>query len=143
MRVIVLVKATADSEAGLPPNEDMTAMLEAMGKYNEELVAAGVMQAGEGLKPSSAGKRIAFDGPSRRVIDGPFPNPNELVAGYWIWNVKDMDDAVAWAKRCPNPMPGPSELEIRPIYEMEDFGDAMTAEQIEREARLRKATEGS
>ena len=118
MRVMVLVKATVESERGdLPAPE----MLEAMGKFNEELIKAGVMQAGDGLKPSSAGKRIAFNGPGRMVIDGPFTETKELVAGFWLWDVKDMDDAVAWVKRCPNPMPGPSEIEIRPLYEMSDF----------------------
>jgi hypothetical protein len=128
MRVMVFVKATEDSEQGLPPAEDMTPMLEAMGKFNEELVNAGVMLSGDGLKPSSAGKRVAFDGPSRTVIDGPFAEARELVAGYWIWEVKDMDEAVAWVKRCPNPMRGPSEIEIRPFYEMADFGDAISPE---------------
>jgi hypothetical protein len=118
MRVMVFVKATEDSERGDLPTADM---FEAMGKYNEELVKAGIMLEGDGLKPSSAGKRIAFDGPSRMVIDGPFAETKELVAGYWIWEVKDLDEAIAWAKRCPNPMPGPSELEIRPFYTMEDF----------------------
>ena len=128
MRVMVLVKATKDSEAGtMPPAE----LFEAMGKFNEELVAAGIMQAGDGLKPSSEGKRVAFDGPNRTVIDGPFPATSELVAGFWIWQVKDMDEAVAWAKRCPNPMLGPSEIEIRPFYEMEDFAGALTPEVTE------------
>jgi hypothetical protein len=136
MRVMVFVKATVDSEAGLPPDESMTKMFEEMGKFNEELVNAGVMVDGDGLKPSSHGKRIAFDGPKRTVIDGPF-SVNEVVAGYWIWNVKDMDDAVAWAKRCPNPMLGPSELEIRPFYEMEDFGAAVTPELAAQEEELR------
>jgi hypothetical protein len=125
MRVMVFVKATEDSEKGLPPTEDMTAMFEAMGKYNEELVHAGVMVDGDGLKPSSAGKRIAFDGSSRTVIDGPFAEARELVAGFWIWEVKDMDEAVAWVKRCPNPMPGPSEIEIRPLYEMADLNEIL------------------
>lgn len=137
MRVMVFVKATEDSERGLPPAAEMTEMFEAMGKFNEELVKAGVMIDGDGLKPSSAGKRIAFDGASRTVIDGPFAEARELVAGYWVWEVRDMDEAVAWAKRCPNPMPGPSELEIRPFYETRDFGDAMTPEIAEREQRLR------
>jgi hypothetical protein len=128
MRVMVFVKATEDSERGLPPADDMAAMFEAMGKFNEELVNAGVMLSGDGLKPSSAGKRVAFDGPGRTVIDGPFAEARELVAGYWIWEVKDMDEAVAWVKRCPNPMRGPSEIEIRPFYEMADFGDVMTPE---------------
>src|SRR3546814_171613 len=137
MRVMVFVKATEDSERGLPPAAEMTAMFEAMGKFNEELVKAGVMIDGDGLKPSSAGKRIAFDGAKRTVIDSPFAEARELVAGYWVWEVKSMDEAIAWAKRSPNPMPGPSELEIRPFYEMEDFGDAVTPEVAEREQRLR------
>lgn len=125
MRVVVFVKATEDSEKGVMPS---TELLEAMGKFNQELVEAGIMVNGDGLKPSSQGKRIAFDGPSRLVIDGPFAETKELVAGFWLWTVKDMDEAVAWAKRCPNPMPGPSELEIRPLYEMEDFGEVLTDE---------------
>ena len=125
MRVMVLVKATTDSEAGIMPKPEL---FEEMGKFNEELVNAGIMQAGDGLKPSSHGKRIAFDGASRTVIDGPFAATSELVAGFWLWQVKVMDEAVAWAKRCPNPMPGPSELEIRPIYEMEDFAEVLTPE---------------
>jgi hypothetical protein len=118
MRVMVMVKATEDSEAGMMPS---AALLDAMGKFNEALVAAGVMLSGDGLKPSKLGKRIAFDGDSREVIDGPFAETRELVAGFWIWEVKDMDEAVEWVKRCPNPMPGPSEIEIRSFYEMEDF----------------------
>ena len=125
MRVMVLVKATKDSEAGIMPS---TELLEAMGKFNEELVNAGIMRAGDGLKPSSQGKRVAFDGSSRTVIDGPFAQTNELVAGYWLWEVKDMAEAVEWVKRCPNPMLGPSEIEIRPFYEMADFAEAMTPE---------------
>jgi hypothetical protein len=121
MRVMVLVKATADSEKGLVMDAATRKMFEAMGKFNEELIQAGIMKSGDGLKPSSHGKRIAFDGPGRTVIDGPFAETKELVAGFWLWEVKDMDEAVAWAKRCPNPMPGPSELEIRPLYEMSDF----------------------
>jgi hypothetical protein len=135
MRVIVFVKATKDSEAGTMPS---TELFEAMGKYNEELVNAGIMQAGEGLQPSVKGKRVGFDGPNRTVIDGPFAETKELVAGFWIWKVKDMDEAVAWVKRCPNPMPGPSEIEIRPVYEMEDFGDAATPEIIEHNEMLRQ-----
>ena len=139
MRVMVLVKATADSEAGvLPTTEDFAAM----GAYNERLVAAGVMKEGDGLKPSLNGKRIRFDGASRTVIDGPFPATSELVAGYWIWEVSDMADAVEWARQCPNPMPGPSELEIRTFYEMSDFGDAFTPELAEQEDALRKQVEG-
>lgn len=125
MRVMVLVKATKDSEAGAMPSEEL---LEAMGKYNEELINAGIMLAGEGLKPSSNGKRVAFDGPSRTIIDGPFAATGELVAGFWLWQVKDMAEAVEWAKRCPNPMPGPSELEIRPVFELEDFGESEAVE---------------
>jgi hypothetical protein len=118
MRVMVFVKATDESEKGILPT---TELLEAMGKFNEELVEAGIMLAADGLKPSSQGKRIAFDGPGRRVVDGPFAETRELVAGFWLWEVKDMEEAVAWVKRCPNPMPGPSEIEIRPLYEMADF----------------------
>jgi hypothetical protein len=118
MRVMVLVKATKDSETGrLPTAEEF----EAMGRFNQELIDAGVMLGGDGLKPSSHGKRIAFDGAARTVSDGPFAQTSELVAGFWIWEVRDMDEAVAWVKRCPNPMPGPSEIEIRPLYEMSDF----------------------
>src|SRR3546814_1198422 len=113
MRVMVFVKATEDSERGLPPAAEMTAMFEAMGKFNEELVKAGVMIEGDGLKPSSAGKRIAFDGANRTVLDGPFVAARELVAGYWVWEVKTMDGALAWAKRCTPPMPGPREIETR------------------------------
>ena len=134
MRVMVMVKATADSEAGAMPPADL---LEAMGRYNEELVEAGIMLAGEGLKPSSEGKRVAFDGAGRTVADGPFEATGELVAGFWLWRVKDMDEAVEWVKRCPNPMPGPSEIEIRPVFEAEDFGDALTPEAAERDERLR------
>ncbi|MCR0980862.1 YciI family protein [Roseomonas populi] len=125
MRVMVLVKATADSEAGTMPS---TELMEAMGRYNEELAAAGILLAGEGLKPSSQGKRVAFDGASRTVIDGPFAATGELVAGFWLWQVKSMEEALDWVRRCPNPMPGPSEVEIRPLYEMADFGEAMTPE---------------
>ena len=123
MRVMVLVKATEDSEKGFLPTPETMEMMEAMGRFNEELVRAGIMKAGDcdGLKPSSYGKRVAFDGPGRRVIDGPFAEARELVAGFWLWDVKDMDEAVAWVKRCPNPMPGPSEIEIRPLYEMADL----------------------
>ena len=119
MRVMVFVKATAESEAGEMPSMEM---FEAMDKFNQELIAAGIMQGeGAGLKPTSQAKRVAFDGVSRTVIDGPFIETKELVAGYWQWEVKDMDEAVAWVKRCPNPMPGPSEIEIRPLYEMSDL----------------------
>ncbi|QEH77348.1 YciI family protein [Sphingomonas sp. C8-2] len=121
MRVMVLVKATEDSEQGFRPTPEALAMFEAMGKFNDELVKAGIMISGDGLTPSSRGKRVAFDGPDQTVIDGPFAHPNELVAGFWLWQVKDMDEAVAWVKRCPNPMMGPSEIEIRPLYELEDL----------------------
>jgi hypothetical protein len=127
MRVMVLVKATADSEAGVMPTDELGA---AMGRFNEELVKAGVMLTGEGLRPSAQGKRVAFDGAARTVIDGPFAETRELVAGFWLWEVKDMDEAVAWVKRCPNPMPGPSEIEIRPVYEMADFAEALSAETL-------------
>ena len=137
MRVMVLVKATKDSEAGVMPS---TELLEAMGKFNEQLVEAGVMRAGDGLKPSSQGKRVRFDGPNRTVIVGPFAATHELVAGYWIWEVKDIDDAVAWVKRCPNPMLGPSEIEIRPVYEMADFAEAMTPDVAELHDRVREKT---
>ena len=125
MRVMVLVKATESSERGELPSAEM---LKAMGRFNEELADAGIMLGGDGLKPSAQGRRIAFEGPSRLVIDDPFAETKELVAGYWLWNVRDMDEAIAWAERCPNPMPGPSELEIRPLYEMEDFAETMTPE---------------
>jgi hypothetical protein len=125
MRVIVFVKATEDSERGAMPSPEL---IEAMGKYNEELVNAGIMVDGNGLRPSVHGKRIAFDGASRTVIDGPFAETRELVSGYWLWEVRDMDEAVAWLKRCPNPMPGPSEIEIRPILDMSDFAEVMTPE---------------
>ncbi len=128
MRVMVLVKATKDSEAGKMPSSEL---LEAMGKFNEQLANAGIMLSGEGLKPSSNGKRVAFDGPNRMVIDGPFAETKELVAGFWLWQVKDMAEAIAWVKRCPNPMPGPSEIEIRPVFEMSDFGEALTPQAAE------------
>jgi hypothetical protein len=134
MRVMVLVKATKDSEAGMMPS---TELLGAMGKYNEELVNAGIMLAGDGLKPSAQGKRVGFEGAKRMVIDGPFAETRELVAGYWMWEVKDMAEAVEWVKRCPNPMPGPSEIEIRPVYEMADFAEALTPEVAELHDRVR------
>ena len=135
MKVMVMVKATEDSEAGALPSQ---ALLEAMGKFNEELVNAGVMLAGEGLQPSSRGVRIAFDGPQRRVIDGPFAETRELVAGFWLWQVRSLDEAIEWARRCPNPMPGPSEIEIRPLFEAEDFGTEFTPGLREQDARLRE-----
>ena len=138
MRVVVFVKADADSEAGImPPTE----LLEAMGKYNEELVDAGILLAGDGLHPTSKAKRIGFDGSKRTVIDGPFAEAKELVAGYWVWQVRDIDDAVAWAKRCPNPMLGHSELEIRPVFEMSDFANEMTPEVQKIHDRVRAKTQ--
>ena len=138
MRVMVIIKATEDSEADIMPS---TELLEAMGSFNEELVNAGVMLAGEGLHPSSRGKRVAFDGPERTVVDGPFAETAELVAGFWLWQVRDMDEAVEWVKRCPNPMPGRSEIEIRPVFEAEDFGEALTPELAAQEDRLRAAVQ--
>jgi hypothetical protein len=119
---MVLVKATPDSEAGVMPSAEL---LMAMGRFNEDLAKAGILLAGEGLKPSAQGKRVAFDGPGRAVSDGPFAGTRDLVAGFWLWQVRDMAEAVDWVKRCPNPMPGPSEIEIRPLYEMADFAGAM------------------
>ena len=139
MRVMVMVKATKESEEGVMPSSELA---EAMGRYNEELVDAGIMLAGDGLKPSSQGKRIAFDGASRTVIDGPFAETRELVAGYWLWEVKDMAEAVEWVKRCPNPMPGPSEIEIRPVYEMSDFAEVMTPEATAVHDRVRDKLAG-
>ncbi|WEZ84882.1 YciI family protein [Rhizobium sp. 32-5/1] len=133
MRVMVMVKATTESEAGVMPTTEL--MLE-MGKFNEALLEAGIMLSGDGLKPSSKGKRVAFDGVDRLVIDGPFAETKEVVAGFWIWQVKDMDEAIAWVKRCPNPMSGPSEIEIRPFYEAADFGEALTPEVIDQVNRL-------
>jgi hypothetical protein len=118
MRVMVFVKATADSEAGILPTQEAMAEME---RFNDELAAAGILRSGDGLKPTSQAKRIAFDGANRTVIDGPFAATSEIVAGFWLWEVRDMDEAVAWVKRCPNPMPGPSEIEIRPFYEESDF----------------------
>lgn len=118
MRVMVLVKATVDSERGFVATPDAMA---AMGRFNDELRAAGILRFADGLKPSLSGKRVAFDGTERTVIDGPFAATGELVAGFWLWDVKDMDEAVAWVKRCPNPMPGPSEIEIRPFYGADDL----------------------
>ena len=121
MRVMVLVKATEDSEKGFRRTPEAMKAMEAMGRFNDELRKAGILRTADGLKPSSAGKRVAFDGSSRTVSDGPFAQPRELVAGFWLWDVKDMDEAVAWVKRCPNPMPEPSEIEIRPFYEAADL----------------------
>ncbi|MCI1711160.1 MAG: YciI family protein [Chiayiivirga sp.] len=134
MRVMVMVKATLDSESGVMPGE---ALLAAMGKYNEELVQAGIMLAGEGLHPSSKGVRMRFDGRKRDVVDGPFAETKELVAGFWLWQVRDMAEAIEWLRRCPNPMDGPSEVEIRPVFEAEDFGAEFTPELRAQEERLR------
>ena len=139
MRVMVLVKATEDSEAGLLPSEQL---LTEMGKYNEELVKAGIMLAGEGLHPSSKGVRVRFSGEKRTVTDGPFAETKELVAGFWLWRVKSMDEAIEWVKRCPNPMPGESEIEIRPVFEPEDFAPCdPTGEFRAAEQRLRAQIE--
>ena len=134
MKVMVIIKASKDSESGLMPDEKM---LTEMGKFNEKLVNAGIMIAGEGLHPSLKGKRVRFLGKERTVISGPFSNTNELIAGFWIWNVASMDEAVEWVKRCPNPMSGESEIEIRPIFESKDFGEALTPELRAQEERLR------
>ena len=140
MRVMVIVKANEDTEAGVMPSEQL---LTEMGNYNEELVKAGVMVGGEGIHPSSKGKRVLFSGDSRTVVDGPFAETKELVAGYWIWQVASMDEAVEWARRCPNPTGAESVLELRPIFEMEDFGDEFTPELREQETRLREQTSGA
>jgi hypothetical protein len=134
MRFMIIVKATKDSEAGVMPSEQL---LTEMGKFNEELVNAGVMLAGEGLQPSSKGARVRFSGSRRTVIDGPFAETKELIAGYWIWQVKSKEEAIEWVKRCPNPMPGESEIEIRQVFEAEDFGAEFTPELREQEERLR------
>lgn len=138
MKVIVFVKATEESEAGEMPEEQL---FEDMTKFNEELVKAGIMLAGEGLKPSSEGARVVFSGKQRKVIDGPFAETKELVAGFWTWQVKSLEEAIEWVKRCPNPMKGESIIEIRPVFEDEDFGEALTPELRERQDRLREATE--
>ena len=133
MRFMVMVKATKDSEAGKMPSREL---LEAMGKFNEELAKAGILLAGEGLHPSSKGARVRFSGAKRTVVDGPFTETKELVAGFWLWNVKSRQEAIEWVKRCPNPMPGDSEIEIRQVFEAEDFGDAMTPEMRAQEERV-------
>ncbi len=133
MRVMVMVKATADSEAGLMPE---TALLEAMGNFNEELAQAGILLAGDGLKPSSQGVRVRFEGEDRRVIDGPFSETKELVAGYWLWQVRSLDEAIAWVRRCPKPHREDCEIEIRPLFELDDFGEALTPELRAQEERL-------
>ena len=139
MRFMILVKATADSEAGIMPTEQEFA---AMGQFNEALVKAGVMEAGEGLQPSSKGARVQFSGNNRRVVDGPFTETRELVAGFWIWKCASLQEAIDWVKRCPNPMPGDSEIEIRQVFEAEDFGAALTPELREQEERLRAQVAG-
>jgi hypothetical protein len=136
---MVIIKATENSEAGKLPSEKL---LTEMGRFNEELVKAGIMLGGDGLRPSSAGKRVKLSGGKRSVTDGPFAETKELIAGYWIWQVGSMDEALDWVRRCPDPMPGEeSEIEIRPLFEMEDFGDEVTPELRESEARMRKALE--
>ena len=135
MRVMVIVKANKDSEAGVLPD---TQLLADMGKYNEELVKAGIMKGGEGLHPSSKGKKVRFAGTKRTVVDGPFAEAKELIAGFWLWQVESMDEAVEWVKRCPNPMNGESEIEIRQVFENDEFGDAMTPELREQDARVRE-----
>ena len=138
MRVMVIVKATEESEAGVMPTEQL---LTDMTKFNEELVNAGIMLSGDGLHPSSKGKRVRFAGDTRTVIDGPFAETKELIAGFWMWKVKSMDEAIEWVKRCPNPMSTPSEIEIRPVFEAEDFGEEFTPEMREKEERLREKIE--
>jgi len=138
MRVMVMVKATSQSEAGKMPS---TELLAAMGNFNEELVKAGVLLAGEGLHPSARGKRVRFSGSQRTVIDGPFTETKELVAGFWLWQVKSMEEAVEWVRRCPNPMEGDSEIEIRPLFEADDFGAELTPELRAQEERLRAEVE--
>ena len=135
MRVMVIVKATKNSEAGVMPSEKLLAE---MGKFNEDLVKAGIMLAGDGLQPSSRGKRVRFSGGKRTVVDGPFAETKELIAGYWIWQVNSMDEAIEWVRRCPDPMPGEeAEIEIRPLFEAEDFGKEFTPELRAQEERLR------
>jgi hypothetical protein len=134
MRVMVIVKANEDSEAGVLPSEEL---LTAMGKFNEELAQAGVMLAGEGLQPSSKGARVKFSGAQRTVVDGPFAETKELIAGFWLWQVESMDEAIEWVKRCPNPLDGESVIEIRQVFEADDFGEAFTPELREQEERVR------
>ncbi len=138
MRFMILVKASKDSEAGIMPDEKLLAE---MGKFNDELVQAGVMLAGEGLHPSSKGARVRFSGPKRTVTDGPFAETKELVAGFWLWQVKSLEEAIEWVKRCPNPMPGESEIEIRQVFEAEDFGAEFTPALREQEERQRARIE--
>ena len=138
MRVMVIVKASPESEAGQLPS---TELLEAMGKFNEELVKAGIMLAGEGLHPSSKGKRVRFKGSERSVVDGPFAETKELIAGFWLWEIRSMEEAVEWVKRCPNPMEGESEIEIRQVFEADELGENFTPELREAEERLREQIE--
>jgi hypothetical protein len=137
MRFMVLIKATEETEAGVLPSQEM---LEAMGKYNEELVKAGVLLAGDGLQPSSKGARVRFDGDKRTVIDGPFAETKELIAGYWLWETSSLEEAIEWAKRCPNPTGRQSEIEIRQVYEIDDFDENLTPELREQDQRLREQT---
>ena len=138
MKVMVIVKATQDSEAGDMPSEQL---LTEMGQYNEELAKAGILLAVEGLHPSSKGVRVQFSGANRTVTYGPFPPTQELVAGYWLWQVNSMEEAISWVKRCPNPMPGKSEIEVRPVFEVEDFGETLTPKLREQEDRIRAQIE--
>jgi len=137
---MIIVKATQDSEAGVMPSEEL---LTAMGKYNEELAAAGIMLAGEGLQPSTKGARVRFSGPKRTVVDGPFAETKELIAGFWMWKVKSKQEAIEWVKRCPNPMPGDSEIEIRQVFEAEDFGEQFTPELKEQAERVYTQVSGN
>ncbi|HSA61579.1 MAG TPA: YciI family protein [Nitrospiraceae bacterium] len=139
MRFMIMIKATKDSEAGVMPSEQLLAE---MGRFNEELMKAGVLLAGEGLQPSSKGARVRFSGRTRTVIDGPFAETKELIAGFWLWQVKSKEEAIEWAKRCPNPMQGESEIEIRQVFEAEDFGAEFTPELKEQEERLRAQATG-
>ena len=139
MRVIVMVKANKDSEAGIMPKQKLLAE---MGKFNEELVKAGVLLAGDGLQPSSKGKRVRFSGAKRTVIDGPFSETKELIAGFWLWQVRSMEEAVEWVKRCPNPHEGEAEIEIRQVFEAEDFGSELTPDLRKREERMRELVAG-
>ena len=140
MRFMVIVKATRDSEAGALPSEEL---LTAMGKYNEELAKAGILLAGDGLQPSSKGARVRFSGSKRTVVDGPFAETKELIAGFWMWKVKSKEEAIEWVKRCPNPMPGDSEIEIRQLFEAEDFGEQFTPELKEQAERVYTQVSGS
>ena len=140
MRFMVIVKATKNSEAGVLPSEEL---LTAMGKYNEELAKAGILLAGEGLQPSSKGARVRFSGPKRTVVDGPFAETKELIAGFWMWKVKSKEEAIEWVRRCPNPMPGDSEIEIRQVFEAEDFGEQFTPELKEQAERVYTQVSGN